>query len=201
MWAAFGRKLVLECVNVSSFLCKTWRACIMSSELFTSYFQRTAFWICLPPSHGWGNALLKVRQCFKCCSVPGCSSCQVHIFKPEFKMTFCPAVTHHGLLEKYSRFIRESLCCLNWKMTFERFGWISELNFLDYPLTQTEYGTGCSIMACATAEFSVNVCILEENPVKHPDCWIRCLSLKLFLSIQHVDFCRFWLYLCLNQES
>lgn len=42
---------------------------------------------------------------------------------------------------------------------------------------------------CARAEFSVDVCVLEENPVEHADCWIRCLSVELFLSIQCVDLC------------
>lgn len=162
--------------------------------------QRTAFWTCLPPSHGCGNALLKVRQCFNALQYLGVHHVKRTFFKPEFKMTFCPAVNHHGLLEKCARFSRESLCCMNWETTFEKFGWISEVNFLDYPLTRTEYGAGCSITTCARAEFSVNVCILEENPVKHPYRWIRCLSLKLSLPIQRVDLCRCWPYFCLNQE-
>lgn len=176
--------------------------CAKPGEPLQSYScpisQKTALWTCLPPSPWWGNALLHARRCFNAAQYLGAHLVKCTFLNLNLKwlsvlqwITVTCVRTVRGLSGNLFVAWRDAL-----EMAFERFGWISELSFLDYPLTQTGYGAGCSIPACARAEFSLDVCILEENP----GFWIRCWTWKLFLSMQCVDLRRFLLYFFLNQE-
>lgn len=69
--------------------------------------------------------------------------------------------------------------------------WVNQIGvqLFDCPLILAECSAGC------LAGIPADVCILEENPVGPPDCWIRGLSLELFLSQQCVDLCGFYFFL------
>lgn len=144
---------------------KTWRACVMSSELFMSCCLKD---VLLHP-HGWGSAR---RQ--------------------GIDATWYLSIQHITctFLDLNLKWLCPGAMAQQEVLSFEKFGWIRlEFNFFDCPLTETDCGAGC------WAGIPAGACILEENPIGPPDCWIRGLSLELFLSWQCVDLCGFYIFL------